>query len=296
MLTIKIAVISDIHGNIIALEEILKDAKLKNVDKYIVSGDLVNEIPFGNDVIERLKEVNSYSIKGNKEQYLIEYEENKYNWENLQFQNIIFMYEELSKENKEYIRNLPSELSFKFENVNIKVVHGSPESITELVHKEDLDKIDKYTKILKEDLLVLGHTHQTIWECRANNKVVINAGCAGISSVNIGRAEYIIINIDNDKFDIERRLVKFNPENLKDKIAKCGILKVDKIFMNLIYLQLIGKPQIKAEFYKEAKQQMMYKNRKLYKDNVEGIYKYFKLYDDDIWIESAKKYIGDFIL
>jgi len=152
---IKIAVISDIHGNIVALDEIVKDAILNNVDKYVISGDLVNEIPCGNEIINKLKEINSLAIKGNKELYLLEYEECKYNWNNLQFQNAIFMYEELSEENKEYIRNLPTEIIINIEGVKIKIVHGSPESVIELVHKEDYDKIDKYTKDLEEDLLIL---------------------------------------------------------------------------------------------------------------------------------------------
>ena len=38
MVTIKLAIISDIHGNSIALREVLKDAKLNNVDEYSQSG------------------------------------------------------------------------------------------------------------------------------------------------------------------------------------------------------------------------------------------------------------------
>ena len=55
VVTIKLAIISDIHGNCIALEEILKDAKLNNVDDYIFSGDLVNDLPFGNETLEIVK-------------------------------------------------------------------------------------------------------------------------------------------------------------------------------------------------------------------------------------------------
>ena len=77
MREIKVAVISDIHGNIVALNEIIKDAKNRKVDGFIASGDLVNELPFGNEVIDKLKEINALAIKGNKELYFIEYEEEK---------------------------------------------------------------------------------------------------------------------------------------------------------------------------------------------------------------------------
>ena len=71
VVTIKLAIISDIHGNCIALEEILKDAKLNNVDDYIFSGDLVNDLPFGNETLEIVKSTSDKVLKGNKEQYLI---------------------------------------------------------------------------------------------------------------------------------------------------------------------------------------------------------------------------------
>ena len=99
----KVAVISDIHGNYIALESVIEDAKKLGIEKFIISGDLVNEFPFGNkviDIIKSLKEV--YVVKGNREQYLIEYDEAKYDWNNIQFRNNVFMYNELSKENLEY--------------------------------------------------------------------------------------------------------------------------------------------------------------------------------------------------
>ena len=51
----KYMVISDIHGNYIALEELLKDAKESGVTKYIFTGDLINEFPFGNKVIIKTK-------------------------------------------------------------------------------------------------------------------------------------------------------------------------------------------------------------------------------------------------
>lgn len=296
MFRIKLAVISDIHGNIIALEEIIKDAELNDVDRYVASGDLINEIPCGDEVINKLKEINAMAIKGNKELYLLEYEESKYDWENLQFQNTVFMYEQLSEENKEYIRKLPQEINLSFEDVKIKIVHGSPDSIVDLIHEEDVDRIDEITKKLKEDLLILGHTHQVIWQCEMNGKNVVNAGCSGISSVNIGYAEYIIINIENGKFNIEKRLIKFEPEKLKDKIIKSGILKKDETLMNLVYLQLTGRPDIKARFFHEARDRTEEENRKLYRDNAKGIYKYFKLYDDDIWLELTEKYKKYFIL
>ena len=78
MIKIKVAVISDIHANSVALREILKDAEKKNVDEYVFLGDQVNDLPFGNETMEIVKEKSNKVLKGNKEQYIIEYDEEKY--------------------------------------------------------------------------------------------------------------------------------------------------------------------------------------------------------------------------
>lgn len=296
MVKIKIAVISDIHGNIEALNQIIEDAKKRNVDIFIASGDLVNELPFGNEVIDKLKEINALAIKGNKEQYFIDYDKNKYDWKNIQFQNTVYMYEKISKENLEYIKKLPFSLSLEYEKVKIKVVHGSPESITELIHKDDIDLIDKYTKKLEEDILVLGHTHEPIWTYSMNNKLIVNAGCAGVSPKNINFAEYVIIDIENGKYEIENLKVEFDVNKIREGILKSGLLKIDLAFINLTYETLIGNPKLKEKFFAEAKQMMIEKGRKLKKENVKGIYETFKLYDDDIWIELTEKYKSEFKL
>ena len=67
MIKIKVAVISDIHGNCVALKEVLKDAEKKNVNEYVFLGDLVNDLPFGNETLEIVRKYSNKILKGNKE-------------------------------------------------------------------------------------------------------------------------------------------------------------------------------------------------------------------------------------
>ena len=97
MVKIKIAIISDIHANSVALEEIIKDAKKSGAEEFLFLGDQVNDLPFGNETLEIVKKISDKVLKGNKEQYLIEYETEKYYWDNIQFKNTIF----LAKDNHE---------------------------------------------------------------------------------------------------------------------------------------------------------------------------------------------------
>lgn len=199
MRKIKVAVISDVHGNIVALEEILKDCRQNNVDKYIFTGDMITELPFVNETLDLVKSLTNFVVRGNKEEYIIEYHNQKFEWDNIQFKNSIFLYNLLTKENLDYINKLPITLSLEFDGVKLLVCHGSPEAVEEQIHIVDTDKIDKYTKNLKEDILILGHTHEKIWDREYNGKLVLNAGCSGVSPYNIDKAEYVILNLDNRK-------------------------------------------------------------------------------------------------
>lgn len=296
MVTIKVAIISDIHGNCIALNEVLKDAKLNNVDEYIFSGDLVNDLPFGNETLEMVKSTSDKVLKGNKEQYLIEFEEEKYDWENIQFKNTRFMYNELTEENREYIRKLPHCMHLEFEGVKLLVAHGSPKSVEELLNHRFKELIEKYVNELDADALIFGHTHEAMWYEYINGKLVLNAGCAGVSPYYVGKAEYVILTINNGKIDnIDLRLVDYDIEKVKQKIIESGILNEDKVLMNLTFCGINGNGQARSQFFKEAKNVQLERSGKWYQEGAKGIYTYFKLYDDDIWLNLAKKYEKYFV-
>ena len=296
MVTIKVAIISDIHGNSIALKEVLKDAKLNNVDEYIFSGDLVNDLPFGNETLEMVKSTSDKVLKGNKEQYLIEFEEEKYDWNNIQFKNTRFMYNELTEENREYIRKLPHYMELEYEGVKLLVAHGSPKSVEELLNHRFKDLIEKYVDELDADALIFGHTHEAMWYEYINDKLVLNAGCAGVSPHYVGKAEYVILSINNEKIEnIDLRLVDYDIEKVKQKIIESGILNEDKVLMNLTYCGINGNGQARSEFFREAKNVQLERSGKWYQEGAKGIYTYFKLYDDDIWLDLAKKYEKYFV-
>lgn len=297
MIKIKLAIITDIHGNCIALKEIIKDATNNNVDKYLVLGDLGIDLPFGNQTIDMVKNLTDIVLKGNKEQYIIEYDKERYNWDNIQFRNTIFMYNELTRENIEYIKGLPSHMFVEFDGVKLALAHGSLKSVEELVHQDNEELIDHYTKDLKADALIFGHTHEKIWHKYANGKLVLNAGCAGVSPYYVGMAEYVILDVNNGKItSIEEKHIPYDYKLLKNMIIESGILEEDKVLMNLTYCAISGKGQIREQFFREAKQMILEKNGKWYKDDAKGIFTYFRLFDDDIWLGLADKYQNYFEL
>ncbi len=67
----KYAIISDIHGNLPALNAVLEDARNHDVEAYMLVGDYYCDLPYPNEVVDTIRNLeNAYVIKGNKEGYL----------------------------------------------------------------------------------------------------------------------------------------------------------------------------------------------------------------------------------
>lgn len=67
----RFAVISDIHGNLPALETVLEDAGNNNVDNHIFAGDYCLSNPYPNECIQRMRDLKKkHIIRGNEEKYL----------------------------------------------------------------------------------------------------------------------------------------------------------------------------------------------------------------------------------
>ena len=121
---------------------------------------------------------------------------------------------------------------------------------------------------------------------------ILSCVCPNINAT----AEYVILDISNWKINnIYLIHVKYDLEIIKQKIIESGILSQEKVLMNLSFCGINGNGIIRHYFFKDAKEQMLERNGKWYRDDAKGIYKYFKLFDDDIWLGLAEKYKDYFV-
>lgn len=285
----KIAVLSDIHGNIVALEEAIKDARRQGVDEYIVLGDIITDFPFTNEVIDIVKQLTTYVIKGNREEYLLHYEQTKNDkmWKTLQHNSVCCYYHYLRNDNKDYIRNLPEQLKLEFEGVKIKAVHGSPDSITELLYF-DTPRMDEVFNNLQEDILLYGHNHNIAKYEKKNNKIVAQVGALGMHNNALGKSQYTILTCEKGKVKVEPRTIDYDINILKEKIKQNGgMYKEAKMWQNLCYCTIATGHDIRKEFCKEAKIEMTQK----YQGKLpEGIDKSFNSFDDDVYIKVTNQF------
>ncbi len=198
----RIAVISDIHSNIYALNEVLADIKNRHVDLTVCTGDLVGYATRPNEVIETLKEEKILTIMGNYDEAIgnfkiicgCDYPDPK-DAEKAAL-SMQFTSEETTLENKAYLRNLPKEAAFTFNNKTIRFVHGSTRVINEYL-KENSKEAEEVMGELFEDILVCGHTHIP-YAKYYGEKLLVNAGSVGKPKTNTPDANYVIIDIQNE--------------------------------------------------------------------------------------------------
>lgn len=197
----RIAVISDIHSNIYALDEVLIDIEKRSVDMIVCTGDLVGYATRPNEVIETLRKNKILTIMGNYDDAIgnskiacgCDYKNPK-DAEKAGL-SMHFTGSNTNYENKEYLRSLPKEAIFTFNNKTIRFVHGSTRLINEYL-KENSKEANEVMNELIEDILVCGHTHIP-YAKYYGEKLLVNAGSVGKLKTNNPNANYVIIDIKN---------------------------------------------------------------------------------------------------
>lgn len=223
----KIALIADIHSNFYALEAVLNNTKDKGVDLTICLGDLVGYCTFPNEVTDLIREQNVLTIMGNYDD-AVGYERlvcgcdfpDPKDAENAGI-SLNWTIDTVTEENKKYLRGLPKEVIMKFEGKKIAFVHGSPRKINEYL-KENSREAEEVMESFDGDILVCGHTHIPYFKKYAE-KMLINCGSAGKPKTGRPDANYIILDIVEDKIDVEIVEVPYDYEKTASAIEKNGL-------------------------------------------------------------------------
>lgn len=233
----KIAVLSDIHGNCIAFEAVLKDIKNKGADGIIIAGDHFNDSPQPMQVYERLKSLNAWIIKGNKEERILRYYRGELpDWDKyMQMSSFMWTYKLLNAEAMDYISNLPEQLVVDVPGKDkIRVVHGSPFRINEdLFPDSDDGKVIKALQDIDEKVLICGHTHAQ-WYRRFGEKLIVNPGSVGLSFNANASAEYSLLEWSKDHWEVQQHNVVYDKRQLMDIFYTSGYLEASGAYGKII--------------------------------------------------------------
>src|SRR5699024_8955836 len=124
----KLAFISDIHGNATALEAVLEDIKQRNIDKIFVLGDLCFRGLEPKRSLDLIRSLNTDVIKGNAEEWMVrgvQEEEVAPEMHEVMNTERDWGYAKLDQDSLDYLHNLPKELNLEFDGVKIHAFHAT---------------------------------------------------------------------------------------------------------------------------------------------------------------------------
>ncbi|MEG0857115.1 MAG: metallophosphoesterase family protein [Terrisporobacter sp.] len=216
----KIAAISDIHGNIYALMKVLEDINQQKIDLIVCLGDLVGYGPHPNEVIALIRRRELPCIKGNYDSSVVDGDFTYIRDTPINSFSLPWTIEEIRASNKYYLNELPSKLNYNVEGVNIEFVHGSPNSINEYLF-EDSATTKSIMDDFSGDILVCAHTHIPSLK-KFNEKIFVNVGSVGKPKIGRPNATYCILDV-NGPNDIEVEFKELEYE-YKKIVKDCTML------------------------------------------------------------------------
>ncbi|MBF0559246.1 MAG: metallophosphoesterase family protein [Nitrospirae bacterium] len=225
----RIAVLGDIHGNIEALRVAYKAAVDANADKVFHLGDLGGYAPFVNEVVDFLIEHGIEGVQGNYDDAVAHDREHcgcKYEDPiQAEMANVSFAWtkKHSSERSKEYMKNLPFELSFSSGSRKVVIFHATPQKNNLYWFEERPDKffLEMAGKI-DADIMIYGHTHKP-YRKDIGGKVFINAGSVGKPKDGDARTCTTIINMTDDNVTSAFVRTPYDIEKMASAIASGGL-------------------------------------------------------------------------
>jgi putative phosphoesterase len=213
----KLAFISDIHGNAIALDAVLKDIKEKNVDKVIVLGDICYRGPEPQRALDLVRSLDCEVIKGNADEWVVRgVQQGEVPDQALGLMNKErdWSVSHLSDESVEYLSELPTQLNFEVEGVRIQAFHATPDSLFDVVPPDASDeKILEKLVINEADLYIYAHIHKPYIRF-VNGKCIVNIGSVGLPFDGVSRASYCIVEIIEGSIQTSNVRVSFDVQKV----------------------------------------------------------------------------------
>lgn len=239
----KIAIISDIHGNMQALEAVLADIKNENCDKIFCLGDLAMAGPEPLKTVALIKELfskgNFELIQGNTDAMIGEGSLEIINKVKAAFPVMGNALEDdikiIPPDLRDFLKNLPPQRELEIEGVKVLLVHGSPRRNDENIMPDlPLDKIEEMLEGTDADLIFCGHTHIPCGYQTTKKQTVVNVGSVGRPFTPRPQACYAITEFSDNSFEVKHKFVSYDNVKASEILAKRNFKDSEKLSKTLI--------------------------------------------------------------
>ncbi|MCM3163903.1 metallophosphoesterase family protein [Metabacillus litoralis] len=233
----KIAFISDIHGNAVALEAVLRDLKKKEINKVYVLGDICYRGPEPEKSLSLVRNLHTKVIKGNADEWVVRgVNEGEVATQALEIMNRErdWTFERLESGDIDYLNTLPHSLAFEENGVKIHAFHATPNSLFDIVSPETKDEDIKEKLMSKVDshIYVYGHIHKPYIRY-INGKVVMNVGSIGLPFDGLAKASYGLLKINESGISTSIERVDYDVEKVIKQYQDSGYPNA-KMMINIL--------------------------------------------------------------
>jgi len=196
----RIAIFGDVHGNLAALDAVLREIEAQKPDRVYCLGDLVGYAPYPNDVIERVRDAKIPTIMGNyddgvgfdRDECGCAYREPVDR--ELGQQSLEWTKAHTTPANKAFLQTLHAQIRFKDGDKRVLFVHGSPRRMNEYLFEDrPLSSFERLARTSSADVIVFGHTHVP-YRKTAGGVLFVNAGSVGKPKDHDPRACYVMLD------------------------------------------------------------------------------------------------------
>lgn len=234
----KIAVISDIHGNLEALKAVMDDIEKENCEKIFVLGDYAMAGPEPSLVIDwffkKQLDPNFKMIQGNTDLMLADYDEELY--ENLKNKAPIMAEalkddaQNLNPIQKDFLKNLPIQIEVEEGGVRFLLVHGSPRRNNEdILPDTPLKEVENMLENVTANVVLCGHTHLPCGFQTSKKQTVVNVGSVGRPFTENPKSCYLKITVENGKCVFEHKFVDYDRTTASNKLSKRKFFGANKL-------------------------------------------------------------------
>lgn len=228
----RVAVLSDIHGNLPALEAVVDDAKRRGCEQFVNLGDILSGPLWPVETAAFLMPLEWPTIAGNHERQLLTQTRDRMGASDRHADSVI------GERERAWLRTLPAVLAWRSE---IFLCHGTLESdLDYMLHDVSEtgvgdtppDAVARRVAGRAERLILCGHTHIPRWVRLPGGRMVANPGSVGLPAYDWDRpchhvmetgspdARYAIV--DGDTLDVEPVAVAYDHESAARKAAAEG--------------------------------------------------------------------------
>jgi putative phosphoesterase len=218
----RIAVFSDIHGNLVGLDACLADLVAQGgADLIVAAGDHCLDGPKPKKVLQRLEEIGAQCVRGNTDRYLSD--QGGETFEEIEDAQISWTRRELGERWLTYLRDLPFALRIGENGEQLLVVHANPCNDDEHIWPDAEDgALERMIGEEAATAIAFGHLHLPyvrMWR----GKLLVNVASAGLPKDGDPRACYAIFTQRAGGWEVKHRRVPFDVKKVATQLTDCGI-------------------------------------------------------------------------